>query len=175
MFEALLEKRAAYRAHHRDYQKQVDDCLASLFGGFAEASLPVTPRRQAGHSSLVRRGEAEGTDARTCAVQAAVLLIRKLIGALSEQDRRALTLAFLRKDAGNPTYRGFQSLFRAVERLDVSPALVAYLNIEVAGHLRGMTQEAIFGSWVEGQVGGVMGRLRERCLQEADFRADLWQ
>jgi hypothetical protein len=173
MFEVLLEKRAIHREEYRAYQQTVDDCLAVLFGGFPAGLLPSMSQR-VGHS-LVRRGQTEGIDARDCAVQVAVLLIRKLIGPLSERDRQNLARAFLHNDTSNPTYRGFKSMLCAVERLDVSPALVSYLNTEVAGQLRGMSQEAIYSSWVEGQIGGVMGRLRERCLAEAEFNTDLWQ
>ena len=59
--------------------------------------------------------------------------------------------------------------------LNVSPALVSYLNTEVAGQLRGMSQEAIFNSWVEAQIGGVIGQLRERSREEAERKRDLWQ
>jgi len=171
MLEALLEKRAIHREECRAYQKRVDDCLAVLFCSFPEGLLPALKKR-AGNAGLVRRAEAEGTGARSCAVQVAVLLIRKLIGSLSEQERHDLAQAFLHNDASNPTYKGFKQMFWVVERLDVSPALVSYLNTEVAGQLRGMSQEAIFNSWVEGQIGGVMGRLRDQCLAEAE--ADLW-
>ncbi len=66
-------------------------------------------------------------------------------------------------------------MFRVVEQLKVSPALVAYLNTEVAGQLHGMSQEAIFNAWVEAQIGGVMDQLRERCLEEAELKSSLWQ
>ena len=66
-------------------------------------------------------------------------------------------------------------MFRVVEQLNVAPALVSYLNTEVAGQLRGMSQKAIFNSWVEAQIGGVMGQLRERCLAEAELKTSLWQ
>jgi hypothetical protein len=170
MFEGLLEKRATNRA----YQSAVDDCLALLFRGFPEGLLPLL-RQRAGDWALVRQGQAEGTDVRVCAVQVAVLHIRKMIGALSAQDRQDLAQAFLRNDASNPTYKGFKYMFRVVEHLHVPPALVSYLNTEVAGQLRGMSQDAILGAWVEAQVGGVMGRLRQRCLEEAEFKRDLWQ
>jgi hypothetical protein len=170
MLEGLLEKRATNRAYH----SAVDDCLAILFRGFPDGLLPAL-RPRLGDSGLVRRSQAEGTDVRACSVQVAVLLVRKIIGSLNEQERQDLAKAFLRNDASNPTYKGFKYMFRVVERLDVSPALVSYLNTEVAGQLRGMSQEAIFGSWVEAQIGGVMGRLRERCLEEAELRRDLWQ
>jgi hypothetical protein len=52
-------------------------------------------------------------------------------------------------------------MFQVVQHLKVSPALVSYLTTEVAGQLRGLSQEAIFNSWVEAQIGGVMGQLRE--------------
>lgn len=172
MFQALIEKRAHHRAYHHAYQKAVDDCLASLFRGFPDW-LPS--RRQSVGYSLVRRGETDGTDPRICAVQVAVLLIRRLIGPLSEQDRQDLARAFLRNDASNPTYKGLKSMLCAVERLEISPALVSYLNTEVAGQLRGMSQEAIYSSWVEGQIGGVMGRMKQPGLEEAELEADLWQ
>jgi hypothetical protein len=108
-------------------------------------------------------------------VQVAILLIRKLIGRLSQQERQDLAQAFLRNDAGNPTYGGFKTMFQVVERLNVSPALVSYLNAEVAGQLRGMSQEAIYTSWVEAQIDGVMGQLRERSREEAERKRDLWQ
>jgi len=170
MLEGLLEKRATNRAYH----SAVDDCLAILFRGFPDGLLPAL-RPRLGDSGLVRRSHAEGTDVRACSVQVAVLLVRKIIGSLNEQERQDLARAFLRNDASNPTYKGFKYMFQVVERLDVSPALLSYLNTEVAGQLRGMSQEAIFGSWVEAQIGGVMGRLRERCLEEAELRRDLWQ
>jgi hypothetical protein len=169
MFQGLLKKRATYRA----YQKRVDDCLAVLFCGFPD-SLPAL-RQQAGNSGLVRRGQAEGTDARACSVQVAVLLTRKIIGSLSKQERQDLARAFMRNDASNSTYKGFKCMFQVARQLDVSPALVSYLNTEVAGQLRGLSQQAIFNSWVDAQIDGVMGRLRERCLQEADLRRDVWQ
>jgi hypothetical protein len=174
MFQALLEKRAHHRAYHHAYQKAVDDCLAGLFRGFPDGVLPVL-RQRAGNGGLVRRGEAEGTEPRICAVQVAVLLIRKLIGPLSARERQDLARAFLQNDASNPTYKGLKSMLCAVERLDVSPALVSYLNTEVAGQLRGMSQQAIFGSWVEAQIGGVMGRMKQPSLDEGDLNADLWQ
>src|SRR5690606_21213348 len=91
MIQALIEKRAHHRAYHHAYQKAVDDCLAGLFRGFPDG-LP-SMRQSVGHS-LVRRGEAEGTEPRICAVQVAVLLIRKLIGPLSARERQALARAF---------------------------------------------------------------------------------
>jgi hypothetical protein len=174
MLQGLLEKRATNRAYHREYQRTVDDCLAVLFRGFPDGVLPSL-RQRVGSSGLVRRGEAEGTDVRACAVQVAILLIRKIIGPLSQQERQDLMQAFLEDDASNPTYKGFKYMFRVVERLNVSPALIAYLNTEVAGQLRGMSQEAIFNAWVEAQIGGVMGQLRERCLEEAELKSGLWQ
>jgi hypothetical protein len=45
----------------------------------------------------------------------------------------------------------------------------------VAGQLRGMSQQAIFGSWVEGQIGGVMGRMKQPYLEEAEINSYLWQ
>ena len=168
MFQALLEKRASNRA----YKKIVDDCLTVLFCGFPDwCSL----RHRVGYSGLVRRAQAEGTDARACSVQVAVLLIRKVIATLSKHDRQELAQAFLRKDARNPTYKGFKYMFQVAEQLSVSPALVSYLNTEVAGHLHGMPQTQIFNSWVEAQIGSVIGQLRERCLEEAARKRDLWQ
>ena len=169
MFEALRKKRAAYLAYH----KRVDDCLAVLFCGFPDG-LPAL-RQQAGKSDLVRRGLAEGTDVRACSMQVAVLLSRKIIGPLSPRERQNLAEAFLRNDATNPTYKGFKCLFQVAQQLDVSPALVSYLNTEVAGQLRGMSQQAIFSSWIEAQIDGVMGQLREQCLEEAELRRDAWQ
>lgn len=164
MFQALLEKRAANRA----YRKTVDDCLAVLFCGFPEGLLPSL-RQRAGDAGLVRRGQAGGTSARVCALQVAILLIREILDPLSNQERQDLSRAFLRNDTGNPTYKGFKWMFRVVEHLEVPPALVTYLNTEVAGHLRGMSQKAIFNAWVDAQIGGVMGRMRERCLADAEL------
>ena len=174
VFQALIEKRARHRAYHHAYQKAVDDCLASLFRGFPDGVLPAL-RQRAGNGGLVRQGETEGTDPRICAVQLAVLLIRKLIGPLSARERQDLARAFLRNDANNPTYKGLKSMLCAVERLEISPALVSYLNTEVAGQLRGMSQQAIFGSWVEAQIGGVMGRMKQPGLEGGEREADLWQ
>ena len=87
---------------------------------------------------------------------------------------RTLT-GFLENDAGNPTYKGFKYLLQVVEELNVSPALVSYVSTEVAGQLRGMPQGAIFNSWVEAQIGGMMGHLRERSREEAERKRDLWQ
>jgi len=95
-----------------------------------------------------------------------VLLIRRIIGPLSKHERQELARAFLQNDASNPTYKGFKYMFQVVEELNVSPALVSYVNTEVAGQLRGMPQEAIFNSWVEAQIGGVMGQLRERSREQ---------
>jgi hypothetical protein len=170
MFQALLNKRAAHHA----YKRAVDDCLTVLFRGFPHG-FPSSLRQRFDIAGLVRRGQAEGTDARTCSVQVAVLLIRKIIGPLSKQERKELAQAFLQKDASDPTYKGFRYLFHIVQQLNVSPALVSYLTAEVAGQLRGMSQEAIFNSWVEGRIGGVIGQLRERCLEEAECKRDLWQ
>jgi hypothetical protein len=62
-------------------------------------------------------------------------------------------------------------MFQVVEELNVSPAPVSYVNTEVAGQLRGMSQEAIFNSWVAAsQIGGVMGQLRERSKEEVRKR-----
>jgi len=170
MFQALLTKRAT----NRSYKRTVDDCLAVLFCGFPNSLLPSL-RQRVGDSSLVRRGQAEGTDARVCSVQVAILLIRKIIGHLSKQDRLELAQAFLQNDASNPTYKGFKYMFQVVEQFHVPRGLVSYLNAEVAGQLRGMSQKAIFNSWVEAQIGGVIGRLRDRCLEEAERKKDLWQ
>ena len=166
----MLKKRATNRA----YKRTVDDCLTVLFCGFPNGLLPSL-RQRVGNLGLVRRGQAEGTDARACSVQVAVLLIRKIIGRLSKQERQELAQAFLQNDASNPTYKGFKYMFQVVEQLNVSPALVSYLNTEVAGQLRGMSQEAIFNSWVEAQIGGVIGQLRERSREEAERKRDLWQ
>ena len=157
MLQALLEKRVANRA----YKKSVDGCLAILFRGFANG-LPPSLMQRVDDSRLIRRGRAEGTDARTCSVQVAVLLIRKILSSLGKQERQELARALLQNDLGNPTYKGFKYMFRVVERLDVSPALVSYLNTEIAGQLYGMSQQAIFNSWIEAQIGSVIGELRER-------------
>src|SRR5262245_58425556 len=170
MFQSLLKKRGVNRA----YKRAVDDCLAVLFCGFPRGLSPSL-RQRLDHSILVRRGQAEGIDARACSVQAAVLVIRKIIGSLTEQERQELAQAFLRNDTSNPTYKGFTYMFRVVELLNVSPGLVSYLNTELAGHLRGMSQEAIFNSWIDAQVGRVIGDLRERSREEAESKKDLWQ
>ena len=170
MFQTFLKKRAANRA----YQRTVDDCLTVLFCGFPNSLLPSL-RKRVGNSGLVRRGQAEGTDARACSVQVAVLLVRKIIGHLSKQERQGLAQAFLQDDASNPTYKGFKYMFQVVEQLNVSPAFVSYLNAEVAGQLRGMSQQAIFNSWVEARIGRVIDQLRERCLEEAERKRELWQ
>ena len=169
MFQALLKKRATNRA----YKRAVDDCLSVLFGGFP--GLLPTLRRHVDVWGLMRRGQAEGTDVRACSVQVVVLLIRKIIGRLSKHERQELARAFLQNDASNPTYKGFKYMLQAVEQLNVAPALVSYVNTELAGQLRGMSQEAIFNSWVEAQIGGVMGQLRERSREEAERKRDLWQ
>jgi hypothetical protein len=174
MFHVLLEKRAAHRARNLAYKTAVDGCLAVLFRGFPDSLLPSLGLRF-GEAALVRQGQAEGTDARTCSVQVAVLLIRRIIGHLSQRERQDLALAFLKNDASNPTYKGFKYMFRVLEQLNVSPALVSYLNSEVAGQLQGMSQQAIFNSWVEAQIGGVIDRLREQCLEEAELKRDIWQ
>lgn len=174
MLQALLNKRAIHRARNRAYRKAVDDCLSVLFCAFPHGLVPSL-RQRLGDSGLVRSGQAEGTDARSCSVQVAVLLVRRIIGRLSERERQDLALAFLRNDPSNPTYKGFKYMFQVVEQLSVSPALVSYLNTEVAGHLHGMSQTQIFNSWVEAQIGGVIGQLRERCLTEAACKRDLWQ
>jgi hypothetical protein len=170
MLEALLKKRTANRA----YKRAVDDCLSVLFCGFPHGLLP-TIRRHADISGLVRRGQAEGIDVRACSVQVVVLLIRKILGPLSKHERQELARAFLQDDASSPTYKGFKYMFQVVEELNVSPALVSYVKTEVAGQLRGMSQEAIFHSWVEAQIGGVIGQLRERSREEAERKRDLWQ
>jgi hypothetical protein len=174
MFQALLEKRAINHAYRAAYRKTVDDCLTVLFCGFPEGSLPSL-RQRVGDWGLVRRGQAEGTNARTCSVQVAILLIRKILGSLSSQERQDLAQAFLRDDVSNPTYRGFKSMFRVLEHLQVPPALVTYLKTEIAGQLRGMSQEAIFNAWVESQVSSMMDWLRERCLAEAELKGELWR
>ncbi|WP_431557607.1 hypothetical protein [Methyloceanibacter sp.] len=166
-FQALLQKRAAHRA----YKRTVDEYVAVLFCGFPDNMLPSL-RQRVGNWGFVRRGQAEGTDACACAVQVAVLLTRKIIGALNKRERQDLEQAFLRNDASNPAYKGFKCMLQVVDRLDVSPALVSYLNTEIAGQLRGMPQQAIFNSWVEAQIGGVMDRLRQRCLEEAERKGD---
>ena len=170
MFQALLNKRAANRA----YKRAVDDCLTVLFCGFPDGLLPLV-KHQVDVSGLARRGRVEGTDARACSVQVVILLIRKIIGRLSKQERQTVVQAFLQNDASNPTYKGFNQMFQVVQHLKVSPALVSYLTTEVAGQLRGMSQEAIFNSWVEAQIGGVMGQLREQCREEAKRKRDVWQ
>jgi hypothetical protein len=38
-----------------------------------------------------------------------------------------------------------------------------------------MSQEAIFNSWIDAQVGRVIGRLRETSREEAESKKDLWQ
>jgi hypothetical protein len=174
MLQELLEKRAAHRARALAYKSAVDGCLAVLFRGFPDGSLPPL-RQRMGELALVRQGQAEGTDPRACSVQVAVLLVRRIIGRLSDRQRQELALAFLKNDTGNPAYKGFKYLFRVVEQLNVSPALVSYLNSEVAGQLRGMSQQAIFNSWVDAQIGGVMNQLREQCLAEAELKRDVWQ
>jgi hypothetical protein len=170
IFQALRNKRAAKRA----YERAVDDCLTVLFGGFPDGLLPLVKHR-VDVSGLVRRGEIGGTDARACSVQVAVPLIRKVIGRLSQQERQTVAQAFLQNDASNPTYKGFDQMFRVVQQLNVSPALVSYLITEVAGQLRGMPQGAIFSSWVEAQIGGAMSQLRKQSREEAKRKEDLWQ
>lgn len=170
MFQAVLSKRAANRA----YKRAVDDCLTVLFCGFPDGLLPLVKHR-VDVSGLMRRGQIEGIDARACSVQVVILLIREIIGRLSKQERQTVAQAFLQHDASNLTYKGFNQMFQVVQQLNVSPALVSYLTTEVAGHLRGMSQEAIFNSWVEAQIGGVMGRLREQSREEAERKRDVWQ
>ena len=135
MFQALLTKRAT----NRSYKRTVDDCLAVLFCGFPNSLLPSL-RQRVGDSSLVRRGQAEGTDARVCSVQVAILLIRKIIGGLSNQDRQELAQAFLQNDASNPTYKGFKYMFQIVEQFHIPRPLASYLNTEIAGQLHGNFQ-----------------------------------
>jgi hypothetical protein len=108
-------------------------------------------------------------------VQIVVLVIRHIIGSLSKHERKKLARAFLQDDTSNPIYAGFKYMLRVMEEFGVSPALVSYVNTEVAGQLRGMSQEAIFNSWVEAQVGGVMCHLREQSSEEAERKRDLWQ
>jgi len=139
MFQALLTKRAT----NRSYKRTVDDCLAVLFCGFPNSLLPSL-RQRVGDSSLVRRGQAEGTDARVCSVQVAILLIRKIIGGLSNQDRQELAQAFLQNDASNPTYKGFKYMFQIVEQFHIPRPLASYLNTEIAGQLRGMSAGSNF-------------------------------
>jgi hypothetical protein len=174
MFQALLEKRAAHRARNLAYKRTVDGCLEVLFRGFPDGLRPSLGLRLS-DAGLVRQGLAEGTDPRTCSVQVAVLHIRRIIGRLSQRERQDLALAFLRNDGSNRTYKGFKYMFRVLEQLNVSPALVSYLKSEIAGQLGGMSQQAIFNSWVEAQIGGVMNRLREQCLEEAKLKRDIWQ
>src|SRR5262245_21700385 len=170
MLQSLRKKRAINRA----YRRAVDDCLAVLFCAFPRGT-PPSLRQRLDNSILVRRGQAEGTDARACSVQAAVLVVRAIIASLSQQERQELAQAFLRNDTSNPTYKGFTYMFRVVELLNVSPGLISYLNMELAGHLRGMSQEAIFNSWIDAQVDRVIGQLRERSREEAESKKDLWQ
>jgi hypothetical protein len=168
MFKALIEKRAAYRA----YKEAVEDCLTVLFCGFPEGALPSL-RHRLGDAGFVRRAQAGGTDARICAVQVTILLVRRILDPLRGQERQDLARAFLRADASNSTFKGFKSMFRVVRLLQVPPALVTYFDAEVAGHLRGLPQKAIFNAWVEGRIDDVMGRFRERCLAEAETEGDL--
>jgi hypothetical protein len=104
MLQTLRKKRATTRA----YKRAVDDCLAVLFCGFPKG-MPPSLRQRLDNSILVRRGQAEGTDARACSVQAAVLVVRAIIASLSQQERQELAQAFLRNDTTNPTYKGFGS------------------------------------------------------------------
>jgi hypothetical protein len=69
-------------------------------------------------------------------VQVAILFIREIIGQLSKQDRLELAQAFVRNDASNPTYKGFNYMFQVVEQFHMPRGLVSYLNAEVAGQLR---------------------------------------
>jgi hypothetical protein len=168
IFQALLNKRGAKRS----YKRAVNDCLTVLFCGFPSDLLPLVKDRVA-VSGLVRRGYAAGTDARVCSVQVVIFLVRKIIGRLSRQERHELAQAFLQNDASNPTYKGFNQMFQVVQHLNISRALVSYLTTDVAGQLRGMSQEAIFNSWVEAQIGGAMGHLRERSREEAERGGDV--
>ena len=163
IFQGLRDKQVANRA----YKRAVNECLAVLFCGFPDGLLPLVKDRVA-VSSLMRRGLAAGTDVCACSVQVVILLSRKMIGRLSKQERQELAQAFLQRDASNPIYKGFNEMFQVVQHLNVSAALVSYLTTEVAGQLRGMSQEAIFNSWVEAQIDGVIGQLRERSIQEAE-------
>jgi hypothetical protein len=108
-------------------------------------------------------------------VQVVVLLVRKIFGRLSTHERQELQRAFLQNDVSNATYAGFKCMLQVVGALQVSPALVSYVNTEVAGQIRGLSQQAIFNSWVEAQIGGVMSQLRERIREEAGRKRDLWQ
>jgi hypothetical protein len=163
LFQALLGKRAANRA----YKSAVDECLAVLFCGFPDGLPRPLVRDRLAVSSLVRQGQAAGTDVCDCSVQVVILLTRKMIGRLSKQERQELGQAFLQHDASSPAYKGFNEMFHVVQHLNVSPALISYLATEVAGQLRGMSQEAIFKSWVEGQIDGAIGQLRERSREGA--------
>ena len=80
---------------------------------------------------------------------------------MSKHERHELAQAFLHDDPRSPSYKGFKRMLQVVEQLNVPPALVSYVKTEVAGHLHGMSQDAIFNSWVEAQIGGVTGQLRE--------------
>jgi hypothetical protein len=170
IFQALPSKRAA----HRTYRGAVDDCITVLLCGFPD-DLRSLVKHQVRISSLVRRGQVAGTDVRACAVQVVILLVRKMIGRLSKKERQIVAEAFLRNDATNPTYKGLNRMFQVVQRLNVSPALVSYLTAEVAGQLRGMSQEAIFTSWVETQIGGAIGQLRDQSIEEAKGKRVSWQ
>ena len=165
-------------AQEASHQSRVQkSCRRLPLGPVLRFSCGLLPtlRRHVDIWGLVRRGQAEATDVRACSVQVVVLFIRKIIGRLSKHERQELARAFLQNDASNPTYRGFKYMLQAVEQLNVAPALVSYVNTELAGQLRGMSQEAIFNSWVEAQIGGVMGQLRERSREEAERKRDLWQ
>ena len=166
IFQAVLDKRTANRA----YKRAVDECLEVLFCRFPDGLLRPLVRDRLAVSSLVRQGRAAGTDVCDCSVQVVILLTRKMIRRLSTQERQALGQAFLQHDTSNPTYKGFNEMFHGVQHLNVSPALVSYLTTEVAGQLRGMSQEAIFNSWIEAQVDGAIGQLRERSRAENGVR-----
>src|SRR5262245_53273932 len=84
IFQALHDKRAAHRA----YNSTVDDCITVLLSGFPDGLSSV--KHQVRISGIVRRGQVEGTDVRACAVQVAILLLRKLIGRLSKVERQAV-------------------------------------------------------------------------------------
>jgi hypothetical protein len=167
--QALNAKRAAHRA----YKSAVDDCITVLLSGFPDGLSSA--KHQLRISSIVRRSQVERTQVRACAVQVTILLLRKMIGRLSKAERQAVAEAFLRNDVTNLTYKGLNRMFQVVQRLNVSPALVSYLTAEVAGQLRGISQHAIFSSWVDTQVGGAIGKLRKHCIDEAKSNRLVWQ
>jgi hypothetical protein len=171
VFQALFDKRTANRA----YKRAVDECLEVLLCGFPDGLLRPLVMDLLAVSSLVRQGRAAGTDVCDCSVQVVILLTRKMIGRMSTQERQELGQAFLQRDTSNATYKGFNEMFHVVQHLNVSPALISYLTTEVAGQLRGMSQEAIFNSWIEAQVDGVIGQLRERSREETECEGNVWQ